>query len=201
MKPDFLAGASIGETLSEFVRQAATSGARIEHVRFSGLATDVSISADAIYLRCTTMRIADSEGNPGELWGRLQGIGGLWMIPRVACEVVILIPQDVETPGVGWVLATTADTPPTGVSQTVARLVFDTETTLQIQAKDVTVNGGTLEVARKTDGVAIGTLTATCAAAPGPVTFTFTPSVGAPQAGASVTLSGAINGGAAHFKA
>lgn len=72
--------------------------------------------------------------------------------------------------------------------------------------RDVIVNGGTLKVARVTDPVNVGTITATCGGVP--VTFIVTPidASGAPGTpstpGPTATLSGVIasSGGAAHFK-
>jgi hypothetical protein len=70
----------------------------------------------------------------------------------------------------------------------------------------VVINGGTLKVARVTDPVRIGTLTAV--AGPYPVTFTTTLQdadgvPGAPVVGPTATLSGVISnaGGAARTKA
>ncbi len=46
---------------------------------------------------------------------------------------------------------------------------------------EIRVDGGTKGVARVDDTVDLGTITATCAAAPGPVLFTYTPPGGMPQ--------------------
>lgn len=70
---------------------------------------------------------------------------------------------------------------------------------------EVSVNGGTLKVARVTDPVRVGTLTGT--AGPYPLALTFTPldadgAPGAPSTGPSVTLTGVVSnaGGASRFK-
>lgn len=69
------------------------------------------------------------------------------------------------------------------------------------QNQDVVVNSGTLKVARDTDPVAIGTVTALAPAGGGSVAFIFTPAGGNPgPSGTTLTLSGKISGGAAHFK-
>lgn len=69
--------------------------------------------------------------------------------------------------------------------------------------QDVTVNGGSLKVARRTDPVRVGTLAGTNGG--GAVTFTFTPLdadgvPGTPVVGATVTIAGVIQDGAARFK-
>lgn len=70
---------------------------------------------------------------------------------------------------------------------------------------EVSVNGGTLKVARVTDPVRVGTLTGT--AGPYPLALTFTPldangAPGTPSTGPTVTLSGVVSnvGGAGRFK-
>lgn len=206
MKPlKLLDGAELGETLFAFVAQAMASGARtrVELAQFSGLAADVQIDTAAIYLRCTTRRLVDSAGAAGEIWGRLQGLSGHWSIPCEACEVVILIAEDVgEAPGAGWILSTGSDTPPPLVTQAQARIYHPATVDLAIDAKTVVVNQGVLAVARQTDPVGCGTLSGTAPGGGGPVTFTFTPQGGGvPVVGTSVALPGKITGGAAGFKA
>jgi hypothetical protein len=74
--------------------------------------------------------------------------------------------------------------------------------------RNVIVAGGTLKVARETDGVRIGTLTATAPPSGGPVVFTFTPmsadgTPGVPSApGPTLALRGVISSTdcAPHFK-
>lgn len=69
--------------------------------------------------------------------------------------------------------------------------------------KDMVVNGGSAKVAREGDSVDGGTITATVATAPGPVTFIYTPAGGGtPVTSTTLTLSGGkITAGAANFKA
>jgi hypothetical protein len=72
-------------------------------------------------------------------------------------------------------------------------------TKIEITANEIIFNGGTKEVARKDDSVVIGTLAG--ANGGGAVTFTFTPSGGAPIASALITLTGKISTGATGVKA
>ncbi len=87
------------------------------------------------------------------------------------------------------------------------RIFLDKTGTIHIDAasgQDVILNGGTLQVARETDALDVGTLVAT--AGPYPVLFTYTPGAypppGTPQSGASISLAGIVakGTGAAHTK-
>lgn len=88
---------------------------RIELVKFSGKDDDVIRAPDGskVYLRCTSERRRDGEGNPTPMVLRLAGIAGFWFIPDSAVEMVALIPEDVgQALGAGYVLPMLL-TPPT----------------------------------------------------------------------------------------
>jgi phage gp45-like len=90
-----------------------------------------------------------------------------------------------------------------GAKEVAARVRIRAAGKIEIDAlagQDVVVNGGALEVARRTDPVDGGTLTAV--AGPTPVTFTYVPSGGgAPVVGPTALLTGGkITAGAGRFK-
>lgn len=138
-----------------------------------------------------------------------------WPVPSATAEVVGVRVGD-EVVGLG---ALDKGRPlPAGMQQGEARVAGSSDAanyrsrpdgTSEVNSdtsagKDVVVNGGTLPVARRTDGVVIGTLAGTVAG--GVVTFTFIPYdvngvPGAPVVGTTITLGGLVLGAAPHFKA
>lgn len=73
---------------------------------------------------------------------------------------------------------------------------------LEIDANEIVFNGGTKQVARVDDAVAVGTLSGSVAAAPGPVLFIFTPTGGLPSLPlVTIPLSAKVAAGALGVKA
>jgi hypothetical protein len=104
--------ANPSETLEAFILACLEHGGpRVELAEFGGTDADWRKDGDAVYLRLSVHSSHDNDGEPHELWARLFAPGGLWHIPRVRTEVMVLIPPHVEVAGVGWCLAH-AQTPP-----------------------------------------------------------------------------------------
>jgi len=81
-------GLDLIDTITALVRQLVSADdmrSRVELVKFSGKDDDV-IRDDAtkVYLRCTSERMRDGEGQPVEFIARLVSIAGIWTIPAEA---------------------------------------------------------------------------------------------------------------------
>lgn len=135
---------SFEEVLENYVRKALVGSSalpQIEFCTFSGAASDWKKDGNAIFLRLQRSGVVDEAGNPHELWARLFCPAGIFIIPTVATEMLVIVPPEAEGAGVGWAFYG-AQLPPQAVSQTVARWDIDKNTTLCAWAGGWAFRGG-----------------------------------------------------------
>lgn len=144
----------------------------------------------------------------------------LFALPRSGETATVVRPADGLGPGLSYLLhgdIGDASRLPSWLREKVGLWIKDkvlrlesAEDNVEIQSgADVTVNGGTLAVARRTDPVNAGTLTITASGGGGVLlqwTYTDASGVSTPGPGPSATISIPLNGGqitagAPHFKA
>lgn len=105
----------------------------VEFATFSGDAADVKIADGCCYLRLTRHGTIDDEGKAHEMWARLAAPGGLWVVPRVETEMLVVAPGGVGV-GAAWAFHE-AQSPRAKVSRDQAYLDIDADTTLLALAK------------------------------------------------------------------
>lgn len=131
---------SLGAFIEGFLRESPDMPL-VEFATFSGLATDFKVDTvtSAVFLRLRRDMALDGEGKPHELWARLAAPSGLWVIPRVETEVLVLAPAlAASSPGGAWCFLT-AQSPRAKVSQSKAYLDLDDETELAASAMAYTL--------------------------------------------------------------
>lgn len=121
-------GAMVGAHRSQDPREPL-----VEFATFSGDAGDVKIADGCCYLRLTRHGAIDDEGKAHEMWARLAAPGGLWVVPRVETEMLVVAPGGVGV-GAAWAFHA-AQSPRAKVSRDQAYLDLDSETTLLALAK------------------------------------------------------------------
>lgn len=143
------------ETLEAFIaRIIATTGAKptVETATFSGEDKDWQKDENAVYMRLQSHGRLDGAGESYEVWARLCAPAGVWRIPRVPTEMMLIAaPYTDESPGTGWCFAT-AQNPPDKLDRDHAYMDIDEDTWLLTRA-----GGWAVKVGEVTVGIEKGT--------------------------------------------